>query len=464
MMDRTTRLELYADVVQRLSGALRAASLYSITHPSVDEHVRALLDAVQRLHKVESTVLIGFIGGEVIADDTPLLAITSYRAELIRYMQALGINRVLLHRGITLDELTAFIRAASQPAPPGAPAGEGGADAGADVDFLKLDHLRAGRIPVDTETGRWGSSAVTIRQLYSGSIEAARMIWESTRVEGVPHAPAAHETVDHLAEAVGTSPAMMISLTGMKAHDEYTFTHMVNVSILTMAQARTLGIEGPRLRTLGLAAMLHDIGKVLTPLEVLNKPGALTPSEREIIRRHPSDGAVILRGSPGIPSLAAIVAFEHHLRRDGKGYPAGVERPTINLGTVLAGIADVYDAMRSTRVYQGASPTERIMEFMTHKDSGQFDQHLVRRFIDLMGVYPPSTLVRLTNGEVGVVVGTGGPDRARPTVKVLYDPSGTRLPACRVRHLWNRDEDDGAIGVEAALDPADYDIDPMEQL
>lgn len=459
MMDRTTRLKHYADVVQRLSGALRAASLYSIEHPSVDEHVRALLDAVQRLHKAEPTVLIGLIGGEVIADDTPLLAMTSYRAEFIRYMQALGINRVLLNRGITLEELRAFVRAASQP---GTRAENGGAEA--DVDFLKLAHLRAGRIPVDTTAGNWGSSAVTMRQVYSGSVEAARMIWESTRLEGAPDAPMANEAVEQLAEAVDTSRAKMIGLTGMKEHDEYTFTHMVNVSILTMAQARTVGIEGRELRALGLAAMLHDIGKVLTPLEVLNKPGKLTPAEIAIMRRHPTDGAAILRGARDIPRLAAIVAFEHHLRRDGKGYPADVQRPTVNLGTALSGISDVYDAMRSTRVYQATSPTERIMEFMTHKDGSQFDQHLVRLFIDLMGVYPPSTLARLTSGEIGVVVGTGGSDPSLPTVNVIYDSAGTRLKTARVRHLWARAEGEEEIRVEAVLDPKAYDVDPMDYL
>jgi putative nucleotidyltransferase with HDIG domain len=459
MMDRTTRLGCSADIVQRLSGALRAASLYSLEHPSVDDHVRALLEAVQRLHEVEPSVLIGLVGGEVIADDTPLLAMTSYRAEFIRYMQALGINRVLLNRGVTLEELRAFVRAASQP---GTRTENGGAEV--DVDFLKLAHLRAGRIPVDTTAGNWGSSAVTMRQVYSGSVEAARMIWESTRLEGVPDAPMANETVEHLAEAVGTSQARMIGLTGMKEHDEYTFTHMVNVSILTMAQARTLGIEGRQLRALGLAAMLHDIGKVLTPVEVLNKPGTLTPAELAIMRRHPLDGAAILRGGRDIPRLAAVVAFEHHLRRDGKGYPDGVQRSSINVATVLCGISDVYDAMRSTRVYQAAFPAQRIMELLAHKDTGRFDQHLVRLFVGLLGVYPPATLARLTSGEVGLVVGTDGPDPSLPTVKVLFDPAGTRLKAARVRHLWARVDGEEDVTVEAVLDPQEYDVDAMDYL
>jgi putative nucleotidyltransferase with HDIG domain len=467
MMDRAARQQLYGEVVQRLSGALRAASLYSSAHPSVAEHIKALLEAVQRLHRVEPAVLIGFIGGEVIADDAPLLEVTTFRAELIRYMQALGINRVLLEQGVTLEEIATFVRAVSKPSHPAGRSHDTESVSDGDVDFIKLQHLRAGRIPVDTTAGRWGSSAVTMRQVYSGSIESARMIWESTRVEGTPDAPAAHETVDQLADAVDRSPGLMIGLTGMKEHDEYTFTHMVNVSVLTMAQARSLGIEGRQLRALGLAALLHDIGKVRTPLEILNKPATLTQDEMAIMRRHPSDGAAILRTTRDMPRLAAIVAFEHHVRRDGKGYPAGLTRGTINLATVLCGIADAYDAMRSTRVYQPASSSDRIMNIMVRNDGAQFDPALVRRFLDLMGVYPPATVVRLTSGEVAVVVENDGPDPSRPTVKVIFDAAGARLEHAELRSLWggeaagSRNEE---FRIEATLDPATYSLDPLSYM
>ena len=467
MMDLAGRQQIYGEVVQRLSGALRAASLYSSAHPSVAEHTKALLDAVQRLHCVEPAVLIGFIGGEVIADDAPLLAVTAYRAELIRYMQALGVNRVLLERGVTLQEITAFVQAVSKPSQPARHTPDADPTTDAGVDFIKLPHLRAGRIPVDTTAGRWGSSAVTRRQVYSGSIESARMVWESTRVEGTPDAPAAHEAVEHLADAVDQSQGMMIGLTGMKEHDEYTFTHMVNVSILAMAQARSLGIEGRQLRSLGLAAMLHDIGKVRTPLDILNKPSALTPDEMAIMRRHPFDGAAILRASRDMPRLAGIVAFEHHVRPNGEGYPVGLTRGTINLATVLCSIADAYDAMRSTRVYQAASPSDRILEIMARNDGGQFNQHLVRRFIDLMGIYPPATVVRLTSGEVAVVVENDGPEPSRPTVKVLFDAAGGRLEHPELRSLWRSEASgDGneGIGIATALDPAAYSLDPLSYL
>jgi putative nucleotidyltransferase with HDIG domain len=261
----------------------------------------------------------------------------------------------------------------------------------------------------------------------------------------------------------------MIGLTGMMDYDEYTFTHMVNVSILTMAQARSLGIEGEQLREVGLAALLHDIGKVRTPVEILNKPGALTPREFDIIKKHPIDGATILRGTREMPRLAAIVAFEHHLRRDGAGYPAGLARPTLNLATVLCGIADVYDAMRCKRQYQEAFPTDRILEVMRRNDGRQFDQHLVRRFISLMGMFPPATIVRLSSGEVAVVVENDGPEPDRPTVDVIVDSGGTRLAEPRKRILWAESANGDGNGepgasIVAALDPAQYSFDLISLL
>src|SRR5207302_111841 len=126
------------------------------------------------------------------------------------------------------------------------------------------------------------------------------------------------------------------------------FTHMVNVSILTIAQAHAVGIARELLKDFGVAALTHDIGKVRTPTAILNKPGKLTDEEFAVMQRHTNDGAEILEGTPGFPVLAAIVAFEHHLRLDGSGYPSSGQRP-LGLATMLCSIADVYDAMRSGR-------------------------------------------------------------------------------------------------------------------
>ena len=143
---------------------------------------------------------------------------------------------------------------------------------------------------------------------------------------------------------------------------------MVNVSILTMGQARGLKIEGALLREFGLSALMHDIGKVKTPTEILNKPDKLDEREFEIMKRHTVEGVEILRRTPEMSTLAPIVAFEHHLRLDGTGYPNGVKRGQLNLATMLCGIADVYDAMRSQRTYQQAFPTDRILAVLQRNE------------------------------------------------------------------------------------------------
>jgi HD-GYP domain-containing protein (c-di-GMP phosphodiesterase class II) len=238
---------------------------------------------------------------------------------------------------------------------------------------------------------------------------------------------------------------------------------MVNVSILTMGQARGLGIEGGLLREFGLSALMHDIGKVKTPTEILNKPDKLTDQEFSILKRHTVEGAEILRGTPEMPALAPVVAFEHHLRADGTGYPAGVKRPQLNLGTMLCGIADVYDAMRSQRVYQQAFPTDRILSVLQRNDGTQFDQHLVRRFSQLVGIYPVGNLVRLDTGEVAVVLKTYAPDPYRPRVRVMMNKDGATLERPYEVDLWEAQEDEPR-SIQSPLDPATYGIDPLAQL
>jgi putative nucleotidyltransferase with HDIG domain len=467
MTPTTDRLSRYEDVVQRLSGALRAAQLYSAAHPTVTDLSSALHAGLTALHQTEPSVIVGFVGGELIAADRPLLRASAVRREFTGEMQALGINRIVFDRGVTLDEVFEFVQAITKKMLALRAAGGQAPDpSAADVNVVALPHIRAGRIPIEEASGNWGSGALTVHKVYGSSVDSARTVWESARTEGQPDMPTARQTVEHLAGAAEATGGLMIGLTGMLDYDEYTFTHMVNVAILTMAQARSLGIEGDRLREMGLAALLHDIGKVRTPPAILNKPAVLTPREFDVMKRHPIDGAAILRGTPEMPRLAAIVAFEHHLRQDRTGYPVGLSRPDLNLGTVLCCIADVYDAMRSKRAYQASQPTDRILEVMRRNDGKQFDQDLVRRFISLMGVFPPATVVRLSTGEVAIVVENDGDEPDRPTVKIIADRDGGRLAEPQLRVLWDepRDDDGDGVTVVAALDPTHYSFDVISLL
>ena len=348
----------------------------------------------------------------------------------------MGIERITIERQVTLDELKAFAGKFGQLEK--TLSGDALKEAAAQLESA---NIRVGRVTIEEQVPEEKTDASTIRRMYSEAVSVASMVWESARADSKPDPTAAQSMIDGLAQAVVQNRSALMALTALKDYDNYTFTHMVNVSILTMAQARGLGIDGPLLREFGLAALMHDIGKVKTPTEILNKPDKLTDEEFAIMKRHVVDGAEILRGTPEIPSLAPIVAFEHHLRIDGTGYPHGVTRPHLNLATMLCGIADVYDAMRSQRKYQQAFPSERILAVLQRNDGKQFDQHLVRRFVQLLGIYPVGNLVKLDTGEVAIVLQVHAPDPYRPKVRVLFAADGARLELPRDINLWETEQD-----------------------
>jgi putative nucleotidyltransferase with HDIG domain len=449
--DRTRQAE---DILRRLAAALRGAQLYAHDHPLVTRATTGLCDALTVALATTPSLAIGIVGESLVVGDIPMPRAADTMGEMMRRLQQAGIERITIDRGVEHDEVARLIA--------GLAASEATGDATGTLG--RLPHIRVGRLDVEERVDAGTGDAATFRKLYEDAVTVAQTVWDSAEVEGQPDADAARGMVDSLAQAVAQNRTALLALTALKQYDNYTFTHMVNVSILTMGQARGLGIEGTMLRELGLAALMHDIGKVKTPQEILNKPDKLTDREFEILRRHTVDGAEILRQTPEMPAVAPVVAFEHHLRADGTGYPLGVARARLNLATTLCGIADVYDAMRSQRVYQQAFPTDRILAVLQKNDGAQFDQHLVRRFAQLLGIYPAGNLVRLDSGEVAVVVKTYAPDPSRPRVRVLIDAAGTRLEQHYDVNLWETAGDEPARSVQAPLDPADYGIDPLEQL
>ena len=459
MLDVTTRHQLSDEFLRRFGASLRGIQLYAANHPIVSRNLQALGEALRALHEHDASVVIGIVGGELIVGELPMSKAGATMGELIRRFEALGIERITIEKKVTLDELKAFADKFGHLEK--TLSGDALKDAAAQ---LESPGLRVGRVTLNKNIPQESTDPSTIRKMYAEAVSVATMVWESARADSRPDPTAAHSMIDGLAQAVVQNRSALMALTALKDYDNYTFTHMVNVSILTMAQARGLGIEGPLLREFGLAALMHDIGKVKTPPEILNKPDKLTDPEFEIMKRHTVDGAEILRGTTDIPPLAPVVAFEHHLRIDGTGYPHGVTRPKLNLATMLCGIADVYDAMRSQRKYQQAFPSERIVAVLQRNDGTQFDQNLIRRFVQLLGIYPVGNLVKLDSGEIAIVLQVHAPDPYRPKVRVLFAADGSRLELPRDVNLWESDatlKDQRATSVIAPLNPADFGIDPL---
>ena len=449
-MTGADRAALAEEIVRRLAAALRGAQLYAAGHPLVGRSIGALAETLTLTLSSVPSVTIGIVGDDLVVADYPIPRAAETLGELMRRLRQAGIERIVIQRGVDADEIERLVASVAS------------GETGKDGALAKLAHVRVGRIEVEERIEGVGDIA-TFQSLYSEASDIAGVLWESAAADGKPDADAARNLVDSLAQAVAQNRTALLALTALKNYDNYTFTHMVNVSILTMGQARGLGIEGGLLREFGLAALMHDIGKVKTPNEVLNKPGKLTDQEFEILKRHTVHGAEILKSTPEIPPLAPVVAFEHHLRSDGTGYPHGVVRSQLNLGTSLCGIADVYDAMRSQRVYQQAHASDRILAVLQRNDGKQFDQHLVRRFVQLVGIYPTGNLVKLDNGDIAVVVKPYAPDPYRPRVKVVIRASGQKLERPFDVNLWEAPAGHPQT-VRGPVDPATVDIDPLSYL
>ena len=461
MADTGDRLALYDDLLRKLASGIRGAQLYAPGHPLTTRNMEALTAIVHQLHGVHPMLAAGIVGEQLVVADTPMPRASAQMADLIRKLKGLGIERITIERGVTAEELERFIHMLANAPMPDPKAAK--TDAAKQL-FAGLPHIRVGRISSeDQSTDGIRSDMAAIRRLYTNAVTAAETLWDSAQTEGKPDVAMAMQTVEGLSEAVTENRTALIALTAMKTYDNYTFTHMVNVSILTMGQARALGLEGRLLREFGLSALMHDIGKVRTPKEILNKPDKLTDPEFDVMKRHTVDGAEILRRTPEMPILAPVVAFEHHLRIDGSGYPLAAKRPALNVGTQLCSIADVYDAMRSQRAYQQAFPSDRVLAVLKKDEGAHFDQRLVRRFAQLLGIYPPGNLVLLSTGELAVVVKVHAPDPYRPRVKVISDKVGTRIEVPVDRNLWDSTNDAGEpMTVAKPLDPAEYGIDPLQ--
>ena len=453
----TARAQLADELLRRVAAAHRSGQLYSKSHPIIARNFELLTAAIEQLLQHQPSIVVGIVGDEVIVDDLPI-AKAEMLAGLVRRLKQIAVERITIDRGVTPDEVGALMDAIATME---VKAGE------EPPAFPPLPHIRVGRVSVEKRVEDDRADMATFRRLYHQAVSMAEAVWDSAKTEGQPDPNVAKNMIDGLAQAVSQNRTALLALATLKDYDNYTFTHMVNVSILTMGQARALGVDGALLREFGLAGLMHDIGKVRTPLEVLNKADKLTDDEFIIMRRHVVDGAEILRSTPEIPTLAPVVAFEHHLRLDGSGYPFGVTRGSLNLATMLCSIADLYDAMRSQRAYQEAFPTERIIAVLKRADGMQFDQHLIRRFVQLLGVYPAGTLVKLRSGEVAVVTRVHAADPERPRVRILFDGYGAPVETVVERNLWLEPEDEtsqrpGAI--VSPLDPAAFGVDPLSYI
>lgn len=227
--------------------------------------------------------------------------------------------------------------------------------------------------------------------------------------------------VKECVESMLRNPGAMLWLARIKNSDEYTAEHCLRVAIYSIALGRELGLRQDELEHLGMCGMLHDVGKIKVPSAILNKPGALTPHELRVMQSHASEGRKLLMSNQQVTAAAVDVAFSHHERLDGRGYPRGLDAPRIPHFAKIVAVVDAYDAINSDRPYSKGKSSLEALRILFEASGSQFDEELVKIFVRRIGIYPPGEIVEMNNGEVGIIIACSPLSKLKPKVLLVLN-------------------------------------------
>lgn len=270
----------------------------------------------------------------------------------------------------------------------------------------------------------------------------------------------AKKLVTDLTDNITANPHAMMWLTYLKERHEYTLTHSINVCVLALTFGRHMKLHRTELELLGLGALLHDIGKLRIPSEILDKPGRLTKEEFDIMKSHPQEGYKILKPDAQFPVESLEIVLHHHERINGKGYPSQFNRDDITLITKMASIVDVYDAITSDRCYHdGISPYKALQNIYSWTKN-DFDKPLVEEFMSCMGLYPVGTIITLSNGQTAIVISNTPATRLRPVVMLIKDEQNNFFNQRKILNLSSQQWDDKSkrIEIKTVIEPKESDI------
>ncbi|HKW91688.1 MAG TPA: HD domain-containing protein [Methylomirabilota bacterium] len=367
-------------LVVSLVAGINMRALYRADHPALSSHVARILEAVATACHERKSDAITFlvVGQDLVVDNQPLRTGSLYHQQFIRALTRRGVERLTIADGLEIEECVGFLT----------PMALGGAP-------TSSRHLVVGRVEMQASAlegpgaiagpGGGGGEDGAIERLTSESVDGARDAFTEFRTDRRGGLVRLEQVVWSLMDALQRATREILPLAPLKTHDDYTFVHSVNVSLLTLAQARSLGIEGARLHAVGLAAFVHDVGKLKIPLDVLNKPGKLEGDEWRIMMSHAAEGATHLCGVEGTHPLAILVAYEHHMRYDGApNYPVPrvSRRPT--LASQMTSISDVYDAICTTRPYAKARSRQFAVTVLTERVGTFHSPALVANFVRMV--------------------------------------------------------------------------------
>jgi HD-GYP domain-containing protein (c-di-GMP phosphodiesterase class II) len=441
----------------------RMVGHYPEGHPAVKPPLEDTAAAVRNVDEAGIEPILGlqgeflFLGGQRLK---PQAGGFEAFAHLMGSMRKFGIGSIAFGRTVAESSVEHLGRILGEVAPP---------DTGEAFDRFTnlLDEKGAADIQVrklveeEVDKEEDEKRRERAKAIYAQTLNVVSDVMDEVKLGKSLRLRKSKRIVQRMVDSLLEAETNLLGLTTIKSHDEYTFNHSVNVGILSMAIGQRIGLSRNTLADLGMSALFHDIGKSCVPLDVLNKPAEFSEEEWEVIRRHPVHGVLELLRLKGMDALSARIimgAFEHHLGYDLTGYPDVPDfRGQSLFGRVIC-LADCYDAMTSSRVYdRTAMAPEKVMKAMLDMGGTRFDPVLMKVFVNIVGIYPQGTLCRLDTGELAVVVRSSADPEMwdRPTVKIIGSAGGDQIDGATLDLALP----DAERRIAGTLDAKEYGID-----
>jgi len=421
------------EIMEGLSKLVFQSRLFPMRHPSVERALNAAFIPLEAALEDKKSVRLIFTNGricwfnfELTLTDTQDKAIHLFREALVKH----SIGEIQFMKGVTRDELAAL---AGLLAGSGSKAGETSVSLINRIERINIRHGQAARTSVSGDAP--GSAPLEndlLPAVRSAAVAAGHQGAMGEVVQGVldkldkiqsKDGTKARAKIIEVIERERGGTSTILLLNSLKAYDDYTFTHSVNVAVISAAVARNLGFGEDFVDTVAHAALLHDIGKLYVPRAIIHKTGRLTPSEWQTMKRHPIDGERILR-EEGIDLASRRVAYEHHMRHDLGGYPKPKRGFEVHKASEIVRIADSYDALTTIRPYRRQISPYNAIKLMERGSGTEFHTDYLLAFMRVLGNIPIGSIVRLSTGETGVVVGMNGGSAYPSRVRLLTDASG----------------------------------------
>ncbi len=439
-------------LLRTLASARQVYALYPAGHPNRDTTIREVFEGIRRLIDAQDAVPVIFAARSSFYLGTSLLAKESLSLfKLIETFEHAGIEALEVLPETSEEDVNTLILALH----------------GEHSVTERLGGFVINRVkPTLSGHEERQHRLAELRRAYSSGLDVLRD--SAVRVAaGEPvDLDEATSVVESIADKVISDPSHALLLTTVKSYDEYTFYHMVNVCMLSVALAHAIGLHRDQIVTLGIGALLHDVGKVHMPEDVLFHVGKLSEEQWRIVQKHPVDGAgLIFSTREGLYHPAASVVLEHHSGFELGGYPSLHHRHNPSVPARLVSVADCFDAVTSKRSYRAPAERREALHILDAGSGKGFDPRFVRIFVRLLGLFPVGSLVELDNGEVGLVVDNAEGELARPTVMMVMDADGNPVSDGEERDLSARGGDGEHLwGVRRSIDPADFGVDVMQLL